>query len=514
MQLLLQTGQNRVIAISASPGQKLSEAIWLSGKVPPQPLCGGLGLCGRCRVRFMHAPPAPCPEDLEKFSGPELEAGWRLACHHPVPDCAELLLEQPAAEDRTPAKKQGKGAGRAALGIDFGTTSIYWRATGPEEHLGYRLEGILANPQAGAGPDVISRLAYASNAAGEKRLSDLGLQAITSILESMEQNGLSVETACIAANSAMTCILLNKDIGGLLSAPYSLAYHGNEIINLDLPGCERPLPVVIPPLPGPFVGGDIVAGLIALSASRPFLLADLGTNAEFALLDAEGRLFLASAPLGPALEGIGPRCGQQAGAGVITGFELSPLGLRTGVQDGGCEIAGIGATGYLSLLALLLRAGIMDAEGHFRAEQSMPLARKIIKGLKENRLELDGGQYLTSEDIEILLKVKAAFRIILDLILQAACLEPADIEAFYLAGALGEYVAVDDLATLGFIPASLARKVKCCGNSSLSGACILAASPDRLKEAAELCADAEILQMTETENFLNLYMTAMHWGQA
>ena len=41
----------------------------------------------------------------------------------------------------------------------------------------------------------------------------------------------------------------------------------------------------------------------------PLLLADMGTNGEFVLLRAGLPPLLASVPLGPALEGIGLRCG-------------------------------------------------------------------------------------------------------------------------------------------------------------------------------------------------------------
>ena len=123
----------------------------------------------------------------------------------------------------------------------------------------------------------------------------------------------------------MTDIFLNRDVEGLCAAPYRLARSGDETVTLpDLP------PVYIPPLPAPFVGGDISAGLAALldaNIPRPFVLADLGTNGELALVTEAGGLWLTSVPLGPALEGIGPECGQLAGPGVITGFALAPSGV-------------------------------------------------------------------------------------------------------------------------------------------------------------------------------------------
>ena len=236
----------------------------------------------------------------------------------------------------------------------------------------------------------------------------------------------------------------------------------------------KPLPpLYVPPLPAPFVGGDVSAGLAALleaDVPRPFVLADLGTNGELALVTETGQLWLTSVPLGPALEGIGPECGQLAGPGVVTGFTLTPLGLAAqfyesaspdaenaadaarhhaaqgavcpcpacqsanagqnpeglaagsaagaGVGSAGAVARGISATGYLSLLALLLRAGALRTDGQFVANPAMPLARKLAAGLEQPnlageppssgqprsgaRLRLPHGLWLAAADVDLL----------------------------------------------------------------------------------------------------------------
>ena len=50
----------------------LARLLWLEGPLPPRPLCGGLGRCGRCRVRFRSAPPAPAPSETRALSAAEL----------------------------------------------------------------------------------------------------------------------------------------------------------------------------------------------------------------------------------------------------------------------------------------------------------------------------------------------------------------------------------------------------------------------------------------------------------
>ncbi|HAF70822.1 MAG: hypothetical protein XD60_0120 [Acetothermia bacterium 64_32] len=54
--------------------------------------CGGQGICGRCRVRFLKEPPPPTPAEVRAFPQEELKAGWRLACQHRVDCDLELFL--------------------------------------------------------------------------------------------------------------------------------------------------------------------------------------------------------------------------------------------------------------------------------------------------------------------------------------------------------------------------------------------------------------------------------------
>ena len=364
----------------AAPGDDLARAIWLGGLAAPVPLCSGLGRCGRCRVRFhdLSVAPEPLPEE-EDILGPDLLArGWRLACRRQITDAMgpELHLDVPAPEKMTvttTAAPSLPAQEHLALAVDLGTTSLYWRLLavpdGREEPAPDDLsqlcrpplpvsvvaEGHDLNPQAGAGADIMSRLAVASMPEGRARLAQLVRDHLAALLRQQTASlpDIPVERLVLAANTAMTDIFLDRDISGLCAAPYRRSHAGG--CGLSVEGLP---PLLIPPLPAPFVGGDISAGLLRLLADglpRPLLLADLGTNGELALVDAQGRLWLASVPLGPALEGIGPQCGRMAGPGSITRFEVSPLGLSCHSVDGplaaGADVQGISATGYLSLLS-------------------------------------------------------------------------------------------------------------------------------------------------------------------
>ena len=72
---------------------------------------------------------------------------------------------------------------------------------------------------------------------------------------------------------------------------------------------------------GAYVGGDIVAGMLATGLTRDRrlrLFIDVGTNSEIALGSAE-RVLATAAPAGPAFEAAQIRCGMRAADGAIEG---------------------------------------------------------------------------------------------------------------------------------------------------------------------------------------------------
>lgn len=516
-----EAGEER--SLSAAAGAPLARTLWLSGHLPVRAMCAGLGRCGRCRVRYLTsgACPPPLPEETEILGAAAVTDGWRLACRRQVPDVDVLPLEVPAlltaARPAGPAAPAGQGGEAVALGVDLGTTSVYYRAERLSD--GSPLaEGHFLNPQAGAGADVMSRLAAASRPDTAPRLAALAREAVERCLSETAAAGGRTETLCVAGNPAMTDIFLGRSVAGLCAAPYRLSHGGHETARL--PGLP---PVYIPPLMAPFVGGDIAAGLAALVAAdtpRPLVLADLGTNGELALLDAADRLFIVSVPLGPALEGIGPECGCQAGPESVTDFRLGPQGLVPVSSLAAGPVApceGISATGYLALLSLLRQTGVMDADGHFQPGGAvMPLARRLAEQLdmRQGRpcLRLPHGLWLSAQDVEELLKVKAAFSLALHSLLEAAGLTPSALACLCLAGALGEHVPAGHLEMLGFVPQGMGQRIRAVGNASLRGAVLLAREAQRREALARLCARAQLLPLAEAPDFHQKYLRHMRFG--
>lgn len=512
MRITVHISPHNAVATEMVPGRTLAQAIWLSGHAAPPPLCSGLGRCGRCRVRFASPAPPPLPVEHSLLPAGELAQGWRLACRRSVeslgPD-AEIFLPPPISPSPSAGSVVPASAQPLLLAVDLGTTSLHWRACAPDGTAA--AQGQEINPQMGGGSEVMSRLALARQPGGLENLSRLAREALRRIVDGL---AAPVDAMCVAGNTAMTAILLGREVDGLASAPYHAPVAGDSMERL--PGLP---PLYIPPQPAPFVGGDVSAGLAALEHRHappyPYLLADLGTNGELALvLDPENCL-LTSVPLGPALEGIGLTFGDMVGPGVITRFTLTPGGLAAMTWDGGPP-ARICGTGYLSLLHVLLRVGVLKADGAFDPVPPAPLGRNVAARLEnvggETRLPLPGELHLTAGDVEEILKVKAAFSLALEKLSAAAGLTPAALRGIYLSGALGSHVAPADLEALGFVPQGTGASLRCIGNSSLDGAQTLLLHPELRPKLARRCSSCRVLDLTEDPAFTQNYLRHMRFA--
>ena len=550
--LLSHDGQR--LELAPDPLLTLAQAIFLAGLWAGVPLCAGLGKCGLCRVRYASAPPQPGAEEERRLGRAALDAGWRLSCLHPAAPC-EIELPEPRRSDRprqsiapstrpeaeeSNASLAPSGAspdsasatsppasttGELTLAVDLGTTSVHWSALGGGSVL---FGGQELNPQMGLGSEVMSRLGFAARPGGAEILRQLMLERLRDLVRRAEAGGHGhpVERLCVAGNSVMTYLLLGLPVPGLARAPYRLDYAGGDDRSIapDLPETR------IPPLLSPFVGADLSAGLAALAfgpkpPQHPYLLADLGTNGEFVLALSPDEYLLASVPMGPALEGVGLRHGRTAAPGAVRAFALTPAGLKPEHIDRPPlpgEDGGITGVGYLSLVAALLRAGVLDESGRF-VVPATPLGQRLAKGLShgqpnapgeanaqgEPTLDLGAGLFLPASDVEELVKVKAAFNLALSRLLAEAHLAPAALHSVHLAGAMGEHVNARDLTTLGFLPEVLAGRLVRAGNTSLKGAALLLNSADAWDWVRALPGKCRALDLTSDPGFGSLYVERM-----
>jgi uncharacterized 2Fe-2S/4Fe-4S cluster protein (DUF4445 family) len=311
-------------------------------------------------------------------------------------------------------------------------------------------------------------------------------------------------------------LFLDLPIDDLLGAPYRLPLTGGNTATVEgLP------PIWLPPMLAPFVGADISAGMATVlcknDAPYPLALADMGTNGEFVLaLDAH-TAYVASVPLGPALEGIGLACGGLAAPGAITGFDITPAGLMPTVM-GSISPSHISASGAISLIAAMIRAGLLNNAGQLTKHEQLfsPLTRrladKIVYCQDGWRLPISNDIYLCAADVENILKVRAAFAVSLQLLVTEAGLTLADVRSFLLAGNLGEHIPVRTLEDLGFLPPGSSGRTRAVGNSSLDGSALLLAHPGLRDQLLTWSRQCRLVEVAKLSDFTHLYAEAMRFA--
>src|ERR1700729_2148274 len=120
-------------------------------------------------------------------------------------------------------------------------------------------------------------------------------------------------------------------------------------------------PAYVFPSLGAYVGGDIVAGMLATGLTRDRrlrLFIDVGTNSEIALGSAE-RVLATAAPAGPAFEAAQIKCGMRAADGAIESLKIDGDLIELAVI-GDTEPVGICGSGLVDAGAQVVPSGVVD----------------------------------------------------------------------------------------------------------------------------------------------------------
>ena len=227
-------------------------------------------------------------------------------------------------------------------------------------------------------PDTLDRLQEAASAT----LRELAVQ----VCDEAGVDPLSVYEVAIAGNATMTALLLGIDPEPLGVAPFVMTTATPPTVlaaEIGLAVHPRARAAMFPAL-GAYVGGDIIAGMLATGMDRDKrtrLFIDVGTNCEIVLSDGD-TIVSTAAPAGPAFEGGAIRCGMRAADGAIEVIKLD-RDVELGVI-GDVEPRGLCGSGLVDAVSELVRVGLLDATGRFipddLAKDSVPhLAHRLTK---------------------------------------------------------------------------------------------------------------------------------------
>ena len=185
----------------------------------------------------------------------------------------------------------------------------------------------------------------------------------------------------------MMQLALGIDPEPLSMAPFVVSTHSfPPVAATDFGVAVHPrAPAFVFPSLGAYVGGDIVAGMLATGLTRDRrlrLFIDVGTNSEIALGSNE-RVLATAAPAGPAFEAAQIRCGMRAAEGAIEGLTIDGDELTLEVI-GDAEPVGMCGSGLVDAVAELVHCGLLDHSGRFipdedAAELHPGLATRLTK---------------------------------------------------------------------------------------------------------------------------------------
>lgn len=363
------------------------------------------------------------------------------------------------------------------LALDLGTTTLAGRLLNAQ---GLTLaEGKVANPQRLLGSDIIRRLEAALAGEGE-RLQALLLDGIAALLDDLLRAAgvrrQEIVAAALAANPGVTALLCGDDVRPILFPPHrpqNLALRA-----LDLPALQLPVPLTVFPLLSGYVGGDLIACLYGLDATRILgggttLCIDLGTNGEIAINGADGWL-ATSVPAGPAFEGGEISCGQLAAAGAISNVTSNGDRLQLEVIGGGSP-TGLAGSGLFALIAVAVAHGLIDHSGRIvsAAEVESNLARYLRSAGSAQALCLyrDASREIvvTQADIRAFQLAKGAVRAGIDALLARAGTPAESVAQVIVTGAFGLSLDRQRLKSVAILPAVMVEKALFVPGGALAG---------------------------------------------
>lgn len=378
--------------------------------------------------------------------------------------CSGEKTDMHLLSEMTPAvllpSEKFKG-GISFVATDIGTTTIVMNLYDKEGKL--RDTYARLNPQREYGADVLSRIQAAENPEQARRMQQLVLQVLEQGISCFRQKlepGVDLRMV-IAANATMVYLLMGWNPEELGKAPFWASHL--ELVETTV----AQVPTYILPGTSAFVGGDIVAGILATrmhESSDITLLIDLGTNGEMVLGNEEKMLACATAA-GPAFEG--------------------------GVN------AGIWGADMIRLLAKLRRKGIVDETG-LLAEPYFERGVRI------------GDVCVTQDAIRAIQLAKGAIAAGVDILLKEYGISPEQVNRVVLAGGFGYYLAPVAAAEIGLFPGELADRTIAGGNTALAGAYQVGSGMISLRDAEKISNYVRILNLAEHPDFYERYPASMN----
>jgi uncharacterized 2Fe-2S/4Fe-4S cluster protein (DUF4445 family) len=416
-------------------------------------------------------------------------------------------------------------AERHAIAFDLGTTTVVANlldlATG--QPLAVRS---MLNRQQPYGADVISRVSATmldpdALEALQARAAETLNQLASEVCEEAGIDRERVYEMVVCGNVTMTQIALGIDPEPLAMAPFIIAARRlPPVTAADFGVHLHPrAPAFTFPALGAYVGGDIVAGMLATGLTRDRrvrLFIDVGTNSEIAL-GSQDRVVSTAAPAGPAFEAAQIKCGMRAAEGAIEGVRIEgdDLGLEV---IGDTDPVGMCGSGLVDAVAQLVGAGLLDHSGRFvpdeeAAEAHPVLAKRLVK-VGEERVfvlawrgdEPENAVYLSQRDVRELQFAKASIATGWSILMSQLGIAPEDVSQVLLAGSFGSYLSPASAVRIGLVPRLPLPRIVSAGNVAGEGAKMAALSLRERAAADAILDEVEYVELSGRADFNDMFI--------
>ena len=536
-------------ALEATPGRSLLAALAVSSRVFLAAACGGRGSCGKCRVQVQEAVGGAAPvstADRRFLSAEELRSGVRLGCTLPADAVRRIALLTTSDAAFTKAEMPHipgpvdpivrcdgpDGATCYGVAVDIGTTTLgcYLIDLEPAQGVATDASGRVVaarsatNRQAVFGADVLSRISHADRG-GLEELRSAIVAELNELLPALAERRAaargggagaeatqdaagpaSIAAVAVTGNTTMLHLLLGVDPHGIGRAPFTPVFtesrqlRGAELGLVGQPEAE----VHVLPSISAYVGADVVAAMVAEDLDRTadsVLMIDVGTNGELVLAH-EGRLHACSTAAGPAFEGATITHGVGGVAGAIASWrrEGDDLVFET---IAGAPPVGICGSGLLDVVAGLLDDGVVDETGRMMdaAGASTPPG--------EAAFTLAPGIAVTQGDIREVQLAKAAIAAGIEVLLDRAGLQAADLDEVVLTGGFGHHLSAASALRIGLLPEVEVGRIRSTPNAAGAGAVRALLQREVLPRMRRVAERTEYIELSGRPEFQDRYVDNM-----
>ncbi|MGH3472850.1 MAG: ASKHA domain-containing protein [Nocardioidaceae bacterium] len=422
---------------------------------------------------------------------------------------------------------------RYAIAFDLGTTTVVATLLDTSTGTPSGVASML-NKQQPFGGDVITRISATMmdpDALG--RLSDLAHATLDELARDVcAEAGIEpreIYEIAVAGNATMTALMLGIDPQPLGVAPFIMSSATiPETLASDI-GVQvhpRARAVILPAL-GAYVGGDIVAGMLASGMDRDKrlrLFIDVGTNCEIVLGDGE-RILATAAPAGPAFEGGAIRCGMRAADGAIEVVKITDDDVQCQVI-GDVPAQGLCGSGLVDAVAALVEVGLLDSSGRLVGDDvaagSVPGLVDRLGKINEERVfvlswsddhVVEHSVYISQRDVRELQFAKAAISTGWSLLLDEFGAEQGDVQQVLLAGSFGSYLSPASAVRIGMVPKLSVLRIVSAGNVAGEGAKMTLLSMQERHGATALLEEVRYVELSDRTDFNDRFVDQLAFPQ-